>query len=39
MPRAKDSVRKLAGMDIDILLCGHGEPVTDHTNQRIRALL
>lgn len=37
--RAKESVRKLAGLDVDILFCGHGEPVTEHASQRIRALL
>jgi glyoxylase-like metal-dependent hydrolase (beta-lactamase superfamily II) len=36
---AKESVRKLAGLDVEVLLCGHGEPLTEHTNQRIRALL
>jgi glyoxylase-like metal-dependent hydrolase (beta-lactamase superfamily II) len=37
--QAKESVRKMAGMDIEILLCGHGAPVTEHASQRLRGLV
>jgi hypothetical protein len=36
--RARESVRKLAGLSIDVLCCGHGEPILDGANEKVRAL-
>jgi glyoxylase-like metal-dependent hydrolase (beta-lactamase superfamily II) len=37
--QARESVRKLAELPIDVLCCGHGEPILEGANERIRALL
>lgn len=37
--QARESVRKLAELPIDVLCCGHGEPIVDGANEKIRALL
>lgn len=37
--QARESVRKLAELPIDVLCCGHGEPILDGANGKIRALL
>jgi glyoxylase-like metal-dependent hydrolase (beta-lactamase superfamily II) len=39
LPRAVDSVRALAGMDLDTLLFGHGDPMTDGVNEALDRLL
>jgi len=37
--KALASVRKLSGLPIDVLCCGHGEPIVGGAGERIRALL
>ena len=37
--QARESVRKLAELPIDVLCCGHGEPILAGANEKIRALL
>jgi glyoxylase-like metal-dependent hydrolase (beta-lactamase superfamily II) len=36
---ARESVRKLAELPIEVLCCGHGEPIVDGANEKIRTLL
>lgn len=37
--RARESVRKLSELPIDVLCCGHGEPILDGADEKMRALL
>lgn len=37
--KARDSVVKLSTMAIEVLCCGHGEPIMDRTGEKMRALL
>lgn len=37
--QARDSVRKLAELPIEVLCCGHGEPILGGANEQIQALL
>jgi glyoxylase-like metal-dependent hydrolase (beta-lactamase superfamily II) len=37
--QARESVQRLAELPIDVLCCGHGEPILDGANEKIRALL
>jgi len=37
--QARESVRRLAELPIEVLCCGHGEPILDGVNEKIRALL
>ncbi|MBN8634911.1 MAG: MBL fold metallo-hydrolase [Anaerolineae bacterium] len=37
MPQAKQSIRKLCDMDIEIVLFGHGEPIMSGGREQIRA--
>jgi glyoxylase-like metal-dependent hydrolase (beta-lactamase superfamily II) len=37
--QACDSVRRLSEMDVQVLCCGHGEPILDRATERMRALL
>jgi glyoxylase-like metal-dependent hydrolase (beta-lactamase superfamily II) len=34
----RDSIRKLAGLDVEVLLCGHGEPILEKAGGAIREL-
>ena len=36
---ARESVRRLAELPIEVLCCGHGEPISEGANEKIRALL
>ena len=38
MPAAYASIRKLAGMDINVLGMGHGDAVTQNAVEQLRAL-
>ncbi len=33
--QARQSIRKLAGLDVDVLLCGHGEPILSDARAQI----
>jgi glyoxylase-like metal-dependent hydrolase (beta-lactamase superfamily II) len=37
--QARASVRKLAALDVEVLCCGHGQPIVGGAGERIRALL
>jgi glyoxylase-like metal-dependent hydrolase (beta-lactamase superfamily II) len=37
--QARESVRRLAELPVDVLLCGHGDPILQDAGQRIRELL
>ena len=37
--QAQESVRKLAELDVDVLCCGHGEPILSQAGDKIRELL
>ena len=37
--QARDSVRKLSTMAVEVLCCGHGEPILDGAGEKMRALL
>lgn len=37
--QARESVERLAELPIDVLCCGHGEPILQGANERIEALL
>ncbi len=37
--QARASVRKLAALDVEVLCCGHGEPILEEAGERVRALL
>ena len=34
----RESIRKLAGLDVDVLLCGHGEPIMEKASERIKRI-
>jgi len=38
-PQARKSVRKMAALDVDVLCCGHGEPIVGGAGERMKALL
>jgi glyoxylase-like metal-dependent hydrolase (beta-lactamase superfamily II) len=38
LPQALDSVRKLAGLEVEVLLCGHGDPILEKAGERIKKL-
>jgi glyoxylase-like metal-dependent hydrolase (beta-lactamase superfamily II) len=37
--QARESVRRLAELPVDVLLCGHGDPILHDAGQRIRAVI
>lgn len=37
--QARESVRKLSELPIDVLCCGHGEPILSEADEKMRALL
>jgi hypothetical protein len=37
--QARESVQRLAELPIEVLCSGHGEPILDGANEKIRALL
>ena len=39
LPQALDSVRKLAGLEVEVLLCGHGDPILEKAGERIQKLV
>jgi hypothetical protein len=39
MEQAQVSAQALADLPIDVLCCGHGEPIVDGAGKKIRALL
>lgn len=36
--QARQSVRKLAGLEVEILLCGHGKPILENAGEMIRSV-
>lgn len=36
--QARESIRKLAALDVDILLCGHGEPILQNARAQINKI-
>jgi glyoxylase-like metal-dependent hydrolase (beta-lactamase superfamily II) len=39
MEQARASAQALVDLPIDVLCCGHGEPIADGAGEKIRALL
>jgi glyoxylase-like metal-dependent hydrolase (beta-lactamase superfamily II) len=37
--QARESVQHLADLPVEVLLCGHGDPILQDAGQRIRALI
>jgi glyoxylase-like metal-dependent hydrolase (beta-lactamase superfamily II) len=37
--QARDSVKKLSTLSVDVLCCGHGEPILENAGEKIKALL
>jgi glyoxylase-like metal-dependent hydrolase (beta-lactamase superfamily II) len=37
--QARISIRKLAGLEVEVLLSGHGEPILEKAGERIKALI
>lgn len=37
-PQARQSVRKLAGLDVQVLLCGHGAPILENAGAQIKGV-